>query len=382
MICPTRLGAAEFPKSSRTRWSPARTSASSRTARSIFLRRARRLAFYLGDREGGSTITQQLARSLFLKKEDRLERKLLEAVWRSGFCGADAERNSHALHECRAACAEPVRLRRSGALFFRCRRAGLTLAEAALLVGMLPEPNNRDPLKTSIGRLRRRNRASAHGRCRARSPPSRQRGPGRAEAAHLDGGGFAGATCLCAARIRPYRDLAPRGRRARTGSRCRQTIGSSCLWMPSFSESFVKQIVDLGAHQGAGFFMRPSGEVLALAGSCTYTGEWNRATDIGRSIGSTGKLFPLIGVHEAGISLNERFSTRPFAEVAGRPSQIRGAWKRAVTLDFALAQSCNRPWTEVAMWLGPRLTEIVERFDMGSPVRRRSCRSAGCRARR
>jgi penicillin-binding protein 1A len=41
---------------------------------------------------------------------------------------------------------------------------------------------------------------------------------------------------------------------------------------------------------------------------------------------------------------------------------------RTVTLDFALAQSCNRPWTEVAAWLGPKLTGIVARFDIGGTV--------------
>ena len=36
--------------------------------------------FSLGDRQGGSTVTQQLARSIMLKKEDSIERKLVEAV--------------------------------------------------------------------------------------------------------------------------------------------------------------------------------------------------------------------------------------------------------------------------------------------------------------
>ena len=114
--------------------------------------------------------------------------------------------------------------------------------------------------------------------------------------------------------------------------------------------------------------MRPSGEALALAGSCTYTGEWNRATDIARSIGSTGKLFPLIGVHEAGLSLNERFSTWPLRRSTWPAEPNRLCRKRAaVTLDFALAQSCNRPWTEVSMRLGQRVIDIVRRFDIAPP---------------
>ncbi|GAG38745.1 unnamed protein product, partial [marine sediment metagenome] len=112
-----------------------------------------------------------------------------------------------------------------------------------------------------------------------------------------------------------------------------------------------------------------SGEVLAVAGSCTYSGEWNRATDIKRSIGSTGKLFPLIGVHEAGVSLDQRVSTRPLRgrDWPAEPNS-RCVARGTVTLEFALAQSCNRPWTEMAMWLGPKLTDIVARFDMGPPV--------------
>ena len=81
MICPTRLGASEFPQVLKNAVSPAKTSASFRMAPSIS-RPPLRAAwhFSLGDRQGGSTITQQLARSILLKKEDSLERKLIEAV--------------------------------------------------------------------------------------------------------------------------------------------------------------------------------------------------------------------------------------------------------------------------------------------------------------
>jgi penicillin-binding protein 1A len=123
-----------------------------------------------------------------------------------------------------------------------------------------------------------------------------------------------------------------------------------------------------GKHQSAGFFMRPSGEVLAVSGSCRYSGAWNRATDIARSIGSTGKLFPLIGVHEASISMRELVSTRPLRR-PDWPSEINSRClnRKAVRLDFALAQSCNRPWTEIAMRLGQQLNAIVRRFEIPPP---------------
>ena len=167
---------------------------------------------------------------------------------------------------------------------------------------------------------------------------------------------------------RAYRDLAIEGS-ARERHQAAARLPAHRVPRSRVSAHASGQICSItGTHQGAGFFMRPSGEALALAGSCTYTGEWNRATDIARSIGSTGKLFPLIGVHEAGLSLNERFSTWPLRRSTWPAEPNRLCRKRAaVTLDFALAQSCNRPWTEVSMRLGQRVIEIVRRFDITPP---------------
>lgn len=114
--------------------------------------------------------------------------------------------------------------------------------------------------------------------------------------------------------------------------------------------------------------MRPSGEVLATAGSCQYTGRWNRASDISRSIGSTGKLFPLIGAHELGVDMSERVSTRPLRR-SGWPNEPSSKClaRRSVSLTFALDHSCNRPWAEMATRLGPRLHEITDRFGLDAP---------------
>jgi penicillin-binding protein 1A len=76
-----------------------------------------------------------------------------------------------------------------------------------------------------------------------------------------------------------------------------------------------------------------------------------------------------VGVREASISMTQLVSTRPLRKLDW-PSEInrRCLQKRAVNLEFALAQSCNRPWTEIAMRLGQRLNDIVKRFEIAPPT--------------
>ena len=149
MICPTRLGASEFPQVLRN------AVIASEDERffshgAIDLPSTARAAwhFSLGDRQGGSTITQQLARSIMLKKEDSLERKLMEAALairifarlpRSEILTRYMNVVPHARNL--YGFDDPARY------YFGVGVQDVTLAEAALLVGMLPEPNNRDPLK-------------------------------------------------------------------------------------------------------------------------------------------------------------------------------------------------------------------------------------------
>jgi len=150
MICPTRLGAGEFPQvlknaviaSEDERFFSHGAIDFPSTVRAAW-------HFSLGDRQGGSTITQQLARSILLKKEDSLERKLVEAVLAIRIFARLSRteiltRYMNVVPHARNMYGfdDPARY------YFGVGVQDLTLPEAALLVGMLPEPNNRDPLKT------------------------------------------------------------------------------------------------------------------------------------------------------------------------------------------------------------------------------------------
>ena len=327
-----------------------------------------------GNLQGGSTITQQLARSLLLKKEDSFERKVLEAVLAVRISAILSREEILA----RYLNAVPHARNLSGfdnpaRYYFGVGVQELTLTEAALLVGMLPEPNNRDPLKHPadaydaargvLHRMQHQGKITAEEAGEAAAELKRRIFGGRLRR---------GDKKYVRLEYRPYRDLAEREAKAsfiELGSDYRLIL----FMDPEFQRELLGQICAVsGRHQAAGFFMRPSGEVLALSGSCNYTGEWNRATDIKRSIGSTGKLFPLIGMHEHAISLKQRVSTRPIR----RPnwpaeSSSRCLSRKSLSLEFALDHSCNRPWTEASMRLGQRLDRIVQRFGLepaGSPA--------------
>ncbi|HZP08123.1 transglycosylase domain-containing protein [Methyloceanibacter sp.] len=371
MLCPIRLPERSFPRVLRDAviasedadffgHGPIDYAASARAA----LRSLR------GHRQGGSTITQQLARTLFLKKEDTFERKLREAVLAVRIAAILSKpeiltRYMNVVPHARNMYGFDAPAR----FYFGVGVEDLDLAEAALLAGMLPEPNNRDPLKDPGPALASAHvvlaKMSAQGKITAdQAADAEEELRHRIASRHLRRG--------TASYVRPdyrsYRDLARREAKA-NGIALPAEYRLFLFIDPEFQEELAGEICSLtGQHQAAGIFMRPSGEVLAVSGSCVYTGEWNRAADIERSIGSTGKLFPLIGVHEASFSLKERIATGPVRQ-PNWPAEpnARCRASRTVSLDFALEQSCNRPWTEVALRLGEKLTRIVKRFDLDAP---------------
>lgn len=371
MICPTRLPGHAFPQVLRD------AVIASEDARffshgAIDFRSTLRAGWrsLRGDRQGGSTVTQQLARSLLLRKEDSFERKLSEAVLAIRIFGILSReeiltRYLNAVPHARnmSGFDDPARH------YFGVGAKDLTLAEAALLVGMLPEPNNRDPAKhpaeayaAASGVLQRmldQGKIAAEEADDARRELKRRVPTGNLRR---------GNESYSRLEYRPYRDLAAREAKA-SGIALEGDYRLIVFMDPGFQRRLLGELCAIsGKHQAAGVFMRPAGEVLATAGACRYTGAWNRAADIERSIGSTGKLFPLISLDEAGVGLTRRVSTRSIRPGWPGEPNSKCLSRSRVTLAFALTHSCNRPWTETAMRLGSRLSDVVSRFDLGAPT--------------
>lgn len=108
--------------------------------------------------EGGSTITQQLAKNLFLSHERTLHRKLREAI-----LAAKLERK-YSKDEILAMYWNSIYLgtgaygvEAAAQTYFGKHARDLTLAEAALLAGLPRAPENYSPLKNMEAAIQRRN---------------------------------------------------------------------------------------------------------------------------------------------------------------------------------------------------------------------------------
>ncbi|MCU0233413.1 MAG: PBP1A family penicillin-binding protein [Thermoanaerobaculales bacterium] len=114
----------------------------------------------IGSRGGASTLTQQLALNLFLERERTIGRKLKEAL-----LALDIEKR-YSKDQILTLYANQIFLghgaygvEAAAQLYFEKPAAELSLAEAALLAGMIPSANNKyDPIRRPENALARRNK--------------------------------------------------------------------------------------------------------------------------------------------------------------------------------------------------------------------------------
>jgi len=320
-------------------------------------------------RQGGSTITQQFARTILLDERSGFARKFselllapqIEAIWTKNQIMAgylNVVPHAHGLNGLDAAAR----------YFFGVDVTEVNLPEAALLIGMLPAPNLRDPVLQPdqafdagarvLVRMQEQKMISLAAMKRASSELhtrifDRRLKRGTRDYERLE--------------FRPYRDfvmdeLAQRKIAVPDDYRLLTNMD------PRLQAMAVDETANIaGDHQAAGVFLRPSGELLAISGSRDYVeNSFNRAFKMARSIGSTGKIFPMLAAHEKAGTLDRKFPTRPLRD-GQWPAEPNKRCSGNVSLQVALAQSCNRPFTWLAQELGPQLTTIVKRFGLNAP---------------
>ncbi|MGE5235564.1 MAG: transglycosylase domain-containing protein, partial [Acidobacteriota bacterium] len=277
-------------------------------------------------REGGSTITQQLAKLLLLRPDRRLSRKLLEA-WLATLL--EYRYDKRTILE---AYLNRVYLGQDGGwqiqgveaashYYFGKRARDLELAESALLAGLVAAPNLFDPFTHRDQALSRRRTAL--------QAMVREGHLGVAAAEAI------GASALPAAARRfrwppaaHYADWV-HGTRTGRGSVAsaldpdvQDAVRAGCdagLRVLEARSARLRELRDTGDPiQVAVVVMAPDGRVVALTGSRRgLPGEFDRATEARRQIGSLVKPFVVAAAVERGWSLEATLADTPLSLVDG-----------------------------------------------------------------
>ncbi len=336
-----------------------------------------------GIAQGGSTITQQLAKNLFLSASRTPVRKLrevafatalelrydkatiLEAYLNEIYLGQDGGRAIHGVGAAaRAWFGKDVRK--------------LSLAESALLAGMIYAPNRHTPTRHADAARDRRNLVlglmAEQGRisvaAKERAQGSRVVSRPSSERTTVDGRYFRDAalaslpTSLPARGGAVYTTLDARLQQAAQRAVRR---GVSRLPLPGVEAALVA--ID-----------PRSGEVLALVGGRDYArSQYNRATDARRQPGSAFK--PIVAL----AALGRRGDEAPVFTLASlvedtplslrtprglwQPSNYDGDFRGPVTVRTAMEQSLNVPFVRIGMAVGPEaIAATAKQLGITSPM--------------
>jgi penicillin-binding protein 1A len=289
-----------------------------------------------GRTQGGSTITQQLAKFTFLTPKRTLGRKAREALialWLEAWLTKDEilERYlSNAYFGDNA-----YGLRAASLHYFHRQPEKLTAAQAAMLAGLVQAPSRLAPTKNpdlAEKRMRLVVNAMVRDSYLTAAEAEAIRTP------RIDvrtQGGLPTGTY--------FADWAlPEARKLSDVGYSRETIRTT---LDARLQALARRVTGraaLGQAQIALVAMRPNGEVVAMVGGRDYAASpFNRATQARRQPGSTFKLFVYLAALREGWRPGDRIDNRPIETGSYRPRNAGGAYSDSITLEDAFAASSN-----------------------------------------
>ena len=320
--------------------------------------------------QGGSTITQQLAKNTFLKPERTWSRKFNElflALWLerhyskeeiltlylnriylgSGAYGVDAASRN----------------------YFGKSVRDVSLAEAAMLAALTRAPTRYSPaadLKIAQQRanmvvdlLLEDGQISAEDARKAKANPAKPVLKEGVESANY----FADFVMdqLAKLDVTPGKDLI-----------VRTTIDAA---LQSVAEKALTSVLDKeGAKrlmsQGALIGMEPTGAIRTMIGGRTYSASpFNRAYQARRQPGSSFKPFVYLAALEKGLSPDDIRDDAPYENRGWAPENYDGGYLGPITLREALAKSINTVAVRVADEVGRRnIISVAQRLGIQSPL--------------
>jgi penicillin-binding protein 1A len=323
-----------------------------------------------GVAQGGSTLTQQLAKNLFLTQERTMERKLQElllAFWlEHKFTKAQIlELYVNRVYFGAGAYGVEAAAQR----YFGKSARQVTLAEAALLAGLVKSPSRLAPTRNPEGAAQR----------------------AKVVLGAMVDGGFVTADMAKAAGAHPAKVAKNVGTssanyvadwvmdvlddlvgRIEQDLVVETTIDMRLQFVAE--QALVDELAEKGAkfdvEQGALIAMSPDGAVRALVGGKNYAeSQFNRAIAAKRQPGSSFKPFVYLTALERGLTPDTLREDRPINVKGWQPENYTREYFGAVTLSRALAMSLNTVAVRLALEVTPKaVVQTAHRLGIASKL--------------
>ena len=304
--------------------------------------------------QGGSTITQQLAKNLFLTQERTLKRKIQEAmlaIWLEYELSKDEILSAYLNRVYMGGGTYGVEA--ASQLYFKKPVGEITLRESAILAGLLKAPSRYSPTnnpslalqrsRVVLGAMVDAGYISADEAADLKKlPPKPNRKPTGADS------------------VRYFTDWVIDGLEDIIGTPQEDLIITTTLnkrAQNAAQAALVKTLLRDGEEknmtQGAAVMMAMDGAVVAIVGGRDYgLSQFNRATQAKRPPGSSFKPFVYLTALQQGWSESDLIEDEPFTEGRYRPKNFGHKYYGEVDLQTSMAFSLNTAAVRLAKILG------------------------------
>nr|MDQ2861404.1 PBP1A family penicillin-binding protein [Pseudomonadota bacterium] len=322
-----------------------------------------------GALRGGSTITQQLARNLFLTPAQTYRRKAQELVLAVWLEMHFSKKQILALYLNRVNFGGGAYgIEAASKRYFNTPAAGLTLGEAALLAGAMKGPSRYNPAANSV-RAAKRATVVLDEMAKLGFISDAQRDAAFRQPVRVS-------TTLADQRAQYFVDWLDAQVRAQVGEPVADLVVETTLDLPiqAAAEQAVRGGVAAhakeGVQQGALVALDGEGRIRAYVGGAIYAdSQFDRATAARRQAGSAFKPFVYLTAMETGHTPSEGVVDEPLTIGNWSPRNYNGRYLGPMTLETALAQSINTVAARLANQVGTaRVAETAHRLGITSKI--------------
>ena len=303
--------------------------------------------------QGASTITQQLARNLFLTPNQNIRRKAQELILAVWLETKFSKKQILSLYLNRVYFGEGAYgIEAAAQRYFNKPAAQLTLGESALLAGLMKGPSRYSPV-SATDRAARRASVVLNTMVKTHAITPEQRDAAFREPVHVS-------ATLASQKAQYYVDWVDQQVRALVGQPVEDLVVETTLDLPIQinAEHAVHTIVGRdaktrGVAQAALVAMDGEGRIRAYVGGEDYVAsQFDRASQAQRQAGSSFKPFVYLTAMEAGKTPDTQVVDEPLTIGSWSPHNFTNRYLGPITIQGAFAESVNTVAARLANEVG------------------------------